>query len=262
MAFSLKRELRHDIVSKGLTSWVCWEVRLQREADKLAGLRDQVLAGAGAVEFALDEGETFADVQRYLMGLQGQDGRFSLIIEAEDGRFEEDRDDVDFVYRPTYACCQILARALLDGCAVEGAWEALARGLAFSAERELVGWADDPTVARAQQCADLLDFGRCGISELLERHPGLCPAFGEVVAALLEELAGGADALFGDVDLLMDDVCDGLPGVSAADILEAWSFESSSAVAGNGGFEEVATAWKVYDWRGRGFSGGITRSAA
>lgn len=105
-----------------------------------------------------------------IIDFQREDGSFSFFSDyhiPSDGR-------VLYIYRPSYACCQILIRAVVAGRGDAQIEDALERGLAFCCTRGLVGHGFD---GLSQQIEDVENFIRCGVLSLAATRPGLAPAF-------------------------------------------------------------------------------------
>ena len=90
---------------------------------------------------------------------------------------------VDFVFRPTYACCQALIHALSLGIKLGDVREPLSRGLAACCRRNLEGHGYEALECQAE---DLADFGHCGLAKLLDEEPRLCPAFTRLVGKTIQ----------------------------------------------------------------------------
>jgi len=142
---------------------------LDCELEKIVAVRDAVFSGAGAG----------LDVLRAIVTFQREDGSFALV---SDYRMDGDCR-VAYVYRPSYACCQVLMASLLAGVEFDGMREALARGLAFCCTRGLNGHGYD---AMRQQLEDLGDFATAGLPAFLEKHDDLCPEFTSMVGSILD----------------------------------------------------------------------------
>ena len=145
----------------------------ERMGRELAHLRDEVPAKSEEFEDALDE----------IVDFQREDGSFSLV---SDYRIESD-SRVEYVYRPSYACCQILVKAVLSGSeglvnGIDEFLDALRRGLAFCCERGLAGHGYE---SERQQVEDLRNFVSAGYLRLAHARPGLCPEFDEMVHGIV-----------------------------------------------------------------------------
>lgn len=145
---------------------------LRRMDAELAAIRDEEPVGS----------EDFEDAVEQILAFQREDGSFSYF---SDYRMDSDCR-VSYVFRPSYACCQILMRAAL---AAEGELadigellDALRRGLEFCCARGLAGHGFD---SELQQTEDLRDFVNAGYLEFSRAFPGLCPEFDEMVGAIV-----------------------------------------------------------------------------
>lgn len=107
---------------------------------------------------------------RSILDFQHEDGSFGFI----DPHHVPADARVDFVYRPSYACCQVLMKLVLRGEANENVIESLRRGLSFCCNRRLSGHGTD---GLRQQIEDLNDFIDCGVLDLASSHPDISPDF-------------------------------------------------------------------------------------
>lgn len=125
-------------------------------------------------DYGLDNDPDWRESLDVILDSQREDGCFPL---SSDCHMPSDAR-VDFLYRPTYACCQIMMRVLLGGKLSDEQGQrvktALSRGLAFSCGRGLNGHGIEDLEC---QCENVADFGRAGITEIAERYPMLCPEF-------------------------------------------------------------------------------------
>ena len=119
-------------------------------------LRDDVLANPA---------KATPELLAQVMGFQRPDGSFSLTSD-----YHMDSDcRVAYVYRPSYACCQILTAVLLAGSTAPGLEDALKTGLTFCTGRQLKGHGYDDM---KDQLEDMADFARAGIPRLMaQNHP-------------------------------------------------------------------------------------------
>lgn len=107
---------------------------------------------------------------RAILDFQREDGSFSFVSDCgipSDAR-------VLYLYRPSYACCQILMRTIGHGRGNEEVESAPARGLAFCCTRDLFGHGHS---SLSQQIEDALNFIGCGALALADAHPELSPEF-------------------------------------------------------------------------------------
>ena len=135
-------------------------------------------------DYGLDNDSDWRQSLDSILGSQREDGSFPL---SSDGCMPSDAR-VDFIFRPTYVCCQILMRALLGG-ALSGVQErrviiALSRGLAFSCHCGLLGHGYE---GLKQQREDVRDFARAGIVEIAERYSSLCPEFFSLINGIADD---------------------------------------------------------------------------
>lgn len=114
-----------------------------------------------------------------------------LNFQLEDGSFGFDDPSqmpsdarVDYVFRPSYACCQVLMRYLLEGGQAKRAVEALGRGLTFCCTRHLMGHGYK---GLRQQLEDVGDFVRCGALKLERRFTNMCPEFFALIESIGRE---------------------------------------------------------------------------
>lgn len=135
-------------------------------------------------DYGLDNDPDWRESLDVILESQREDGCFPLSSERDmpsDAR-------VDFLYRPTYVCCQIMMRALLGGRLSDDQGQrvntALSRGLAFSCGRGLNGHGIEDL---ERQCEDVADFGHAGIMEIAERYPLLCPEFFSLINKIGDE---------------------------------------------------------------------------
>lgn len=156
-----------------------WASALRDELQKIHDLRDAK---------ATDEESLTA-----IMEFQREDGSFSLV---SDYRIESD-SRVWYVYRPTYACCQVLMRAFLQGADVAGLEEALGRGLAFCCGRGLKGHGFDGLRGQLEDVADFVD---AGVVEFIEQNPEASPEFTRMIVAIAGHYAKRVETgnTFGD----------------------------------------------------------------
>lgn len=137
-------------------------------------------------DYGLDNDLDWRQSLESILGFQREDGSFPL---SSDCHMPAEAR-VDFIFRPTYACCQILMRALLgeklDHEEKRRVKIALSRGLAFSCRRELLGHGYEDI---KQQCEDVTDFGRAGVMELAESYRSLCPRFFALINKIGDEYA-------------------------------------------------------------------------
>ena len=122
---------------------------------------------------------------RNILDFQREDGSFSFL---SDYRIPSDAR-VQYLYRPSYACCQVLMRFLLNDGAVKGEGvarvkEALDRGLAFCCTRKLAGHGYD---SLAEQMEDAILFAECGAQAIRYVYPDIAPQFFQ----LLDEIGEG-----------------------------------------------------------------------
>lgn len=136
----------------------------------MRSLRDSVIADPAAAT-----PELLAEV----MCFQRKDGSFSLVT---DYRIDGDCR-VEYVYRPSYVCCQLLMAALLAGNATPGLHHALGAGLTFCTGRKLMGHGFDDL---RQQLEDMADFVRAGLPRYLSSDLGVNPVFREMIAGILD----------------------------------------------------------------------------
>ncbi len=137
-------------------------------------------------DYGLDNDSDWRQSLESIMESQREDGSFPL---SSDCHMPAEAR-VDYVFRPTYACCQILMRALLGEklCYEEKrrVKTALSRGLAFSCHRGLLGHGYEDI---KQQCEDVTDFGRAGVMELADCYRPLCRKFFALVDKIGDEYA-------------------------------------------------------------------------
>lgn len=110
-----------------------------------------------------------------IAAFQLDDGSFPVLVDPTmpgDAR-------VDFICRPTYACCRALIHAKILGREVPGMSEALARGLKFCCRCGLSGHGCE---ARALQAEQLYAFAQCGTAIYLDEHAAECADFARFVA--------------------------------------------------------------------------------
>lgn len=121
-------------------------------------LRDDVLANPA---------KATPELLAHIIDFQREDGSFSLTSD-----YHMDSDcRVEYVYRPSYACCQILTAALLVGNTAPDLEAALESGLTFCTGRRLTGHGYDDLKG---QLEDLEDFARAGIQRLIDqKHPSV-----------------------------------------------------------------------------------------
>lgn len=135
-------------------------------------------------DYGLDDDPDWRESLEVILESQREDGCFPL---SSDRDMPSDARD-DFLYRPTYACCQIMMRALLGGKLSDEQGQrvktALSRGLAFSCGRGLNGHGIEDL---ERQCEDVADFGHAGITEIAERYPMLCPEFFSLINKIGDE---------------------------------------------------------------------------
>lgn len=135
-------------------------------------------------DYGLDDDPDWRESLDVILESQREDGCFPL---SSDCHMPSDAR-VDFLYRPTYACCQIMMRALLGGKLSDEQGQrvktALSRGLAFSCGRGLNGHGIEDL---ERQCEDVADFGHAGITEIVERYPMLCPEFFSLINKIGDE---------------------------------------------------------------------------
>ncbi|OUO57828.1 hypothetical protein B5F74_11645 [Collinsella sp. An271] len=128
------------------------------------------------------DSDDFAAALDQILDFQREDGSFSYF---SDYRMDSDCR-VDFVYRPSYACCQILMRAVLamhePPSPESGLYDALRRGLTFCCGRGLAGHGFDSEV---QQIDDLRNFASAGYPEFADRLSDICPDFCTMVASII-----------------------------------------------------------------------------
>lgn len=139
------------------------------QTDRLLQIRDKTPA----------EGAEFADAIRSIVSFQRNDGSFSYLSSYDvpsDAR-------VDFVYHPTYTCCQILIKALLAGNANVDILPALKRGLEFSCGRRLLGHGFEDV---QDQVRVVQTFADAGIATLLDQQPALCPEFSTMLTEIID----------------------------------------------------------------------------
>ena len=157
MAIELKRDMMKESENgKGKMDIDFRALRSQMKA--LEELRDSDIFEAG------DWRESIGAI----IDFQRVDGSFSFFSDyhiPSDGR-------VLYIYRPSYACCQILIRAVVAGKGDAQIEDALERGLAFCCTRNLVGHGFD---GLSQQIEDVENFIRCGALSLAATHPGQAP---------------------------------------------------------------------------------------
>lgn len=134
-----------------------------------------------------------------ILDFQLGDGSFALAENWCDMPFEE---RYYYVYRPSYACCQALMKAL--ACILVGGphaaggpdqhaqanlagriERALASGLSFCCTRNLEGDGYDGIKHTIQ---DLLDFKHAYITSIASTHRHLCPEFFDLVDKILERM--------------------------------------------------------------------------
>lgn len=115
-----------------------------------------------------------------ILNFQLEDGSFGF----EDPNQMPSDARVDYVFRPSYACCQVLMRYLLEGGQAKGAVEALGRGLTFCCTRHLMGHGYK---GLRQQLEDVGDFVRCGALKLERRFSNMCPEFFALIESIGRE---------------------------------------------------------------------------
>lgn len=151
-------------------------------------------------DYGLDNDSDWRQSLESIMESQREDGSFPL---SSDCHMQAEAR-VDFIFRPTYVCCQILMRALLseklDYEERRRVKNALSRGLAFSCHRELLGHGYEDI---KQQCEDVIDFGCAGVMELADRYRSLCPKFFALINKIGDEYAkriaeGNVTCFFGE----------------------------------------------------------------
>ena len=161
-------ELKRDAINEE-TGWL--DLRgMDRQAEGIKAL-------VNGIDLSSDEGD---EVVRAIMAFQREDGSFSLVSDyaiPSDAR-------VFYIYRPSYACCQVLMSALFAGSKIEGLEESLSRGLKFACGRKLVGHGFD---GLKQQMEDMSDFAAAGASKLLSEHRDLCPEFSDLIEGILKD---------------------------------------------------------------------------
>lgn len=143
---------------------------LDEQLELMRSLRDSVIASPTAAT-----PELLAEV----MGFQRKDGSFSLVT---DYRIDGDCR-VEYVYRPSYACCQLLMAALLAGNAAPDLHHALAAGLSFCTGRKLMGHGFDDLRG---QLEDMADFARAGLPRYLASDLGVNPVFKAMIDEILD----------------------------------------------------------------------------
>lgn len=135
-------------------------------------------------DYGLDNDPDWCESLDAILESQREDGCFPL----SSYRHMPSDARVDFLYRPTYVCCQIMMRALLGGkLSVEQGQRvktALSCGLAFSCGRGLNGHGIEDL---ERQCEDVTDFGHAGITEIAKRYPMLCPEFFSLINKIGDE---------------------------------------------------------------------------
>lgn len=113
-----------------------------------------------------------------VVAFQLEDGSFPVIVDSSmpgDAR-------IDFVCRPTSACCRVLIRATVLGREVPGMREALTHGLEFCSRWGMRGHGyEDASV----QARELLAFGSCGTATFLDEHAQEFPRFARLVGKTL-----------------------------------------------------------------------------
>lgn len=168
MSFILTRDLtsyRHDEPGPDIPA-------MFDQTDRLIRLRDE----------APIDSEEFAEAVHTILDFQREDGSFSYLSSYEipsDAR-------VDFVYHPTYICCQILIKAMLSGNPNKNIVPALQRGLEFSCSRRLMGHGID---GLRDQMRTIQDFIDSDIMTILDYQPTLCPEFTAMLIEIAEEYA-------------------------------------------------------------------------
>ena len=135
-------------------------------------------------DYGLDNDSDWRKSLDAILESQREDGCFPL----SSNRHMPSDARVDFLYRPTYVCCQIMMRALLGGKLSDEQSQrvkiSLSRGLAFSCGRGLNGHGIEDL---ERQCEDVADFGHAGITEIVERYPLLCPEFFSLINKIGDE---------------------------------------------------------------------------
>lgn len=114
--------------------------------------------------------DNWSESVRAILNFQREDGSFSFVSDYDipsDAR-------VLYLYRPSYACCQILIRTIGHRQGSKEIDSALARGLAFCCTRDLFGHGYS---GLSQQIEDVLNFIGCGALALADAHPELSPEF-------------------------------------------------------------------------------------
>lgn len=148
------------------------EGELRRMEAELSAVRDSEETDSEDFETAVDQILTF----------QREDGSFSFF---SDYRMDSDCR-VQYVYRPSYACCQILMRAAVaqkgDLRGRPELYRALSDGLGFCCKRGLSGHGYG---AEEEQIEDLRNFMKAGYFEFSRRFPDVCPAFCGMVDSII-----------------------------------------------------------------------------
>ena len=161
-------ELKRDAINEE-TGWLDLRA-MDRQVKSIKAL-------IGNIDFCNGEGD---EITHAVMNFQREDGSFSLVSDyaiPSDAR-------VLYIYRPSYACCQVLMSALFAGSKIEGLEESLSRGLKFACSRNLVGHGFD---GLKQQMEDMSDFAAAGASKLLSEHRDLCPEFSNLLENILKD---------------------------------------------------------------------------
>lgn len=138
------------------------------QTNRLVQIRDEIPVNSNQ----------FAETVHSIIDFQCDDGSFSYLSDyhiPSDAR-------VDFIYHPTYICCQILTKALLANDDNESVKAALRQGLEFSCSRNLMGHGIYGTQDQVRVLQDFID---AGITDLLHQQPDICPEF----TKMLEEIA-------------------------------------------------------------------------
>ena len=119
---------------------------------------------------------------RDILDFQHEDGSFGFV----DPRHVPADARVDFVYRPSYACCQVLIKLVLEVGIDDTVIRSLSKGLEFCCKRRLFGHGFDGS---RQQIEDINDFVSCGTLELASSCPDVCPEFFALLNAIGTEYA-------------------------------------------------------------------------
>lgn len=165
----------------GHVSYKAWSDLLDSQAKKLNALLAEGIEGRADRD----------DLVRELIAFQCTDGSFALYLDDDNIELADEDDECVYAFEPSYACCQLLTRAYLDGARVEGLEEALREGLTFCGGRSFkstfdldsdyegeVGW---------EQRQTLHAFIDAGVPRLMELRPDLCAGFSDAIGKVCDE---------------------------------------------------------------------------